>query len=478
MLANSYAPPEPPLLIPANPRNPSYVPLQYPPEIPASSLPNLPSAPRKQSSLPPALARNYKLTTHIVTAAWPRLPSQLFDPAAYEAPQGESRVERRARVNKVYDELDQSRILADRGEGPERNEVLYNVVNRYRRKGKWVREGGEGGITLFVTHAVGFPKEIWEQTLAKLVEQTEHSAHGTKINEIWAFESYNHGDSALINEGKLGTMNCFEDTTRDILNFMLNYLPHNAGANHRDLPVHLTRLPREIAEGRRILGYAGDRTVVGLGHSAGAAAMITSAVNEPALFHSLVAIEPIIIIKEFVNEPIFRQWRKGAIGRRAHWDSREDALSLYKLSPSFSYWNPDVLKTFVKYGITEDSKGGVKLKTPTMQEAMWFMEGDGVTKTYETLSQLPPSVELLLLYSSRSAAGTGGEISTRHVAHRRPKNTRNMKLDSSHLMVQESPQLVANTVFDFLQEKYTRAVLPSSGGVVSQEASLSLGARL
>ncbi|KAF8302072.1 hypothetical protein DL93DRAFT_2233650 [Clavulina sp. PMI_390] len=453
--SNSYAPPEPPLLMPQNPRKPSYAPLEVPPEVPASSLPELPSPPRAKSSLPPALARDYKLTTHIVTAAWPRLPSQLYDPAAYEVPQNEGKAERRARVDQIYAKLDGSRILADRGEGPARKEVLYNVLNRYRRKDRWIREGGERGITLFVTHGVGFPKEasvvlraafrfawmgdwnvpfldalltspiifavqIWEYTLAKLVDQTEHSPHGPKINEIWAFEAYNHGESALINEGNMGTMNCFEDTTRDIINFMLNYLPHNAGADYRNLPVHLKRLPREIAEGRRTLGYAGDRTVVGLGHSAGAAVM-------------------------------------------------EEALSLYRISPSFSYWDSDVLKAFVDHGIIEDLKGGVRLKTPTIQEAMWFMEADALTKAYETLARLPPSVELLLLYSSRSSAGTGGEISTRHVAYRRPKNTRNLKLDSSHLMVQESPQLVADTVFDFLDKRYSRA---------AKDASISVGARL
>lgn len=36
-----------------------------------------------------------------------------------------------------------------------------------------------------------------------MIEQTEATAGGIKINEIWAYESPNHGDSAVINAGKL-----------------------------------------------------------------------------------------------------------------------------------------------------------------------------------------------------------------------------------------------------------------------------------
>ena len=41
---------------------------------------------------------------------------------------------------------------------------------------------------------------------------------------------------------------------------------------------------------------------------------------------------------------------------------------MYKASPSFSYWAPSVLETFIKYGIMEDkdagTPGAVKLKGP------------------------------------------------------------------------------------------------------------------
>lgn len=46
--------------------------------------------------------------------------------------------------------------------------------------------------------------QIWEPTYARIVQETEAGNGGVKVNEIWGFESVHHGDSALVNAGKLG----------------------------------------------------------------------------------------------------------------------------------------------------------------------------------------------------------------------------------------------------------------------------------
>jgi hypothetical protein len=50
-----------------------------------------------------------------------------------------------------------------------------------------------------------------------------------------------------------------------------------------------------------------------------------------------------------------------------HGFGRAEAYNSYKASPSFSYWDPTILETFMKYGIMEDKERGadaVKLKGP------------------------------------------------------------------------------------------------------------------
>lgn len=63
------------------------------------------------------------------------------------------------------------------------------------------------------------------------------------------------------------------ESGRDLVNFILYYLPANPAAGDGELPLHLERLPEAIAQDRRQNGLASERTVVGIAHSAGAASM-------------------------------------------------------------------------------------------------------------------------------------------------------------------------------------------------------------
>ena len=58
----------------------------------------------------------------------------------------------------------------------------------------------------------------------------------------------------------------WQDNSRDILHFLLHYLPERASTS--DLPVHLARLPARVAQTRRTSGFA-SRTLIGVGHSLG-----------------------------------------------------------------------------------------------------------------------------------------------------------------------------------------------------------------
>lgn len=131
------------------------------------------------------------------------------------------------------------------------------------------------------------------------------------------------------------------ENTRDIVNFLLYYLPPTAQASGdpghaAELPLYLPRLPDSVAEYRRQHGFdggeGGSRQIIGLGHSAGATALFMAAVFEPKLLHSLTVLEPIVLIPEVNDNPIFASWITGAIGRRDKWASRYVVAS-YKQYP-------------------------------------------------------------------------------------------------------------------------------------------------
>lgn len=60
------------------------------------------------------------------------------------------------------------------------------------------------------------------------------------------------------------------DNARDVVSFLVNYLPTQATAD--SLPLHLTRLPEAEATTRSTNGL-GDRTLVAIGHSMGGTCM-------------------------------------------------------------------------------------------------------------------------------------------------------------------------------------------------------------
>lgn len=62
----------------------------------------------------------------------------------------------------------------------------------------------------------------------------------------------------------------WQDNCRDMLQFLLHYLPPRASA--LDLPVHLPQLPDSVAQGRKAHGFA-ERTIIGIGHSYGGATL-------------------------------------------------------------------------------------------------------------------------------------------------------------------------------------------------------------
>jgi hypothetical protein len=122
--------------------------------------------------------------------------------------------------------------------------------------------------------------QTWEETIAHFL-RTRSSG---MVDEMWCLDFANHGDSAVLNERKLGglcTSHCllhfttwltllrgvdWLDNTRDILNFLLHYVPLRPTCER--LSVHLPPVSTEEVAHRELLGYK-DRTLIGVGQSFG-----------------------------------------------------------------------------------------------------------------------------------------------------------------------------------------------------------------
>ncbi|KAG6907042.1 hypothetical protein DXG01_010813 [Tephrocybe rancida] len=410
----------------------------FPPPEPLLTLsrPSLPSQARKPSFNAP-----YTLSTHIFPAAYLRTTELVSQPSP--PPGNASKAERQASADAILQELEDLRVsLEPRGA----KRVLWNCANRY------VRDGLNGepanGVTLFFAHANGFPKEIWEPTLQHLL----CSPAASIIDEIWTWESVQHGDACLINGDNNGGVFDWSDNARDILNFFNFYLP--AKTSEERLPTHLARLPAEETEYRQNNPFRHRKLVV-VGHSYGGCTSTLAALTQPRLFSSLLLVDPVIAKPpgELIHATVHLERLvtngliKGALLRRESWNSREEALQLLSQSPFFGTWDPTVLKVYIECGTydTTDPETGkpiIRLKMSGIQEAIVFSEAHTRSEVFHRVPTLDERIELRWIVPGKPGAGEFGPPgTTRQRVWLRPKNASNVRIpNAGHLIPQEMPQ--------------------------------------
>ncbi|KZP18883.1 hypothetical protein FIBSPDRAFT_791261 [Athelia psychrophila] len=412
-------------------------------------LPTLPSPAR-----PAAFNERYTLSTHIVPAAYPRVapdfpPLEPIQTGLGKEEKKRAWLDRTVELVRMHEEVRE--LGKDCG-----NAVLWNCVNRYSLSKKGDSAAGKGkGLTLFFAHANGFPKELWEPALQHLL--TAYS--GPEIHEIWTWEAVSHGDSYLLNKERLPGYCDWMDNSRDMMNFFVNYLP--SAAKPSVLPVHLQRVPGAEAEARQISGYT-ERTLVVIGHSYGGATSAVLAAHCPAIFSSLVLVDP--TIRQYVPG-VGKTQRgydmvRGALSRRDGWASKAEALRLFQASPFLAAWDPAVLSSYAEHGLIPDPASphdGVKLKTPGAQEAMIFSAMRSSGEAWELLERIDERVALRWMMPGDMHAASqpiDGEEAMRAKVWRRPLNASNVRLHAGHLIPHENPKDFAFDLRSYLERQY------------------------
>lgn len=90
-----------------------------------------------------------------------------------------------------------------------------------------------------------------------------------KIDEIWFLDDIHHGESIDLNAGLLGSVHCWSDGGRDIVNFIENVLPNAMAAGSCSDSDETLRW----VDGSQQRADKVKRRVIGMGHSVGGNAM-------------------------------------------------------------------------------------------------------------------------------------------------------------------------------------------------------------
>ncbi|OAV99345.1 hypothetical protein PTTG_04579 [Puccinia triticina 1-1 BBBD Race 1] len=327
---------------------------------------------------------------HVFPAAYPR---SIAGSAVYEAvpptnprSQDAARIAEDIRARNVNAER---RVETELGAATNEPQLFIAAARYFNHSVKTRQNNVSDGepITLVLSHANGFHKETWEPMLAHLLL----SPGGRKIKEIWALDCANHGDSAILNLRTLGLNFDWADNARDLLNFVLSYLP-DQNSSESSLPMVLPPLDCPCPQLFRLdksppLHSYGPvrwrhRRLGLLGHSLGGCASMLAATSIPELFAEVILVDPAVRPKHDEEIETAVGLATFAAARKNEWESRAVALEKFqKNTIYFGRWDPLVLKKYV-----EDALGSgqlVKLKCNKLHEASVFTQPHGrVSEAY------------------------------------------------------------------------------------------------
>ncbi|KAH7337715.1 Alpha/beta hydrolase family-domain-containing protein [Rhizoctonia solani] len=396
------------------------------------------------------LLPGWTCSTHVFQAATPResAPPGPTARGAASVPAEISKAERQALTEARFNEIKELReaIYFGAKTFPVNDATMWTVANRYTPEKP--RVGAGPTVTIVLSHGTGFHKEIWETTLKYLLSTPQGQAN---IDEIWALDAANHGDSGLLNKDSLGEIFEWSDHARDIINFLANFMPEQI---ENQVGSSLPRVSDQSIQRRLKHGFA-NRTVVGIGHSFGGTALARAVIDSPRLFSSILLLDPVISPSYAHRGPRIDALVKGTLTRRDHWPDREAAKSGLLKSPFFRSWHPDVLADYIKYGTIQDDQG-VRLKCSGYQEAVTFGEKARVQcDVWELLPTLDERIPIRWAMDSTASTPvsvTGGPELTQHTVWRRPANSSNTQIKGAgHLIPHEAPEPLAQEILEFIQ---------------------------
>ena len=228
----------------------------------------------------------------------------------------------------------------------------------------------------------------------------------------------------------------------------VSFLPVT-GASLRDEPRHWQPLVDELVEA---LTATHASPVVGLGHSLGAVLMLRAAQQQPELFFRVIMLDPplfgpgkrliIGLLRSLGLAHRMIPIVKGALRRRDHFTSREEALAYWQPKKLFRHFPPQSLAAYVAHGLVPAPDGGFRLRIPKTREANIFAG---------TPSRVGPPLTGLsshLLYPATGGVSTPREIRT---LQRALPTTAFESFPGGHMFPLEQPEALGQRLREFVE---------------------------
>ena len=192
-----------------------------------------------------------------------------------------------------------------------------------------------------------------------------------------------------------------------------------------------------------------DEAPAGIGHSAGAAALIFAETTRPHSFSRLVLLDPTTMPQEFrgLAAHLENPMAEAARRRRAVWDSPEQMIERFKRPTSpFATWQEDFLRAYAVYGTRQLDDGTFELMCPPHIEAQIYATA-GSNDGYERLAQI--GCRTLLLTGTDSPMWGGGRSDQ---ACERLQHGECEQITGGHFFPMENPEPTVDRALAFLND--------------------------
>ncbi len=191
-----------------------------------------------------------------------------------------------------------------------------------------------------------------------------------------------------------------------------------------------------------------DEAPAGIGHSAGAAALIFAETTRPNSFSRLVLLDPTTMPAEFrgMAAHLENPMAEAARRRRAVWDSPEQMIERFKRPTSpFATWQDDFLRAYAVYGTRRLDDGTFELMCPPHIEAQIYATA-GSNDGWDRLAHL--ECRTLLLTGTDSPMWGGGRSDQ---ACEQLRDGECEQIAGGHFFPMENPDVTVDRALAFLQ---------------------------
>jgi pimeloyl-ACP methyl ester carboxylesterase len=150
-------------------------------------------------------------------------------------------------------------------------------------------------------------------------------------------------------------------------------------------------------------------SVIAIGHSFGGIASLVAAAEEPSRFRGLVLLDPTIFVPSRLRAiAIARRLgltrrapiAEGALRRRAHFESVDEAYRYWRGKKLFTNWSDDAVRLYAKSMTRPAANGSLELTWSPQWEAHYYTII--MTETWRYVHKLPKTLPLLVVRGGQS----------------------------------------------------------------------------